>query len=78
MSDYAVILEMRKKKVGALMHLIHLVLTLMTILWGVVWFGHYLHVYFHNKKLDTQIDQLIYSRAEALSAKVRERRNALE
>lgn len=73
MTDYAVILEMRKKKIGGVMHFIHFLLTIMTLIWGVVWLGHYLGVYFHNKKLDEQIDTLIGAKAAAITAKLQEK-----
>lgn len=57
--SYAVILEMRKKKIGGFMHVVHALLTLTTLIWGLVWVGHYLYVDSHNKKLEDQINKLM-------------------
>lgn len=58
-NGYIAVLEMRKKHVGFFMHMIHLLLTLMTGLWVIVWVGHAVHVSNHNKQIDRQIQRLI-------------------
>lgn len=60
--SYAVILEMRKKRIGFFMHFIHFVLSITTIIWALVWLVHYLYVASHNKKIDAQIDKVMRHR----------------
>lgn len=67
MSSYAIILEMRKKKIGFFMHLIHFLLTVATILWVVVWVGHFLVVDSQNKAIDRQIEALLQAESVAKS-----------
>ena len=57
--SYAVILEMRKRKIGFFMHFIHFVLSITTILWTIVWIAHYLVVKSHNSEIDKQINRLL-------------------
>ena len=59
MSDYAVILEMRKKYLG-FWHLFHLLLTLGSGgVWLVVWIVHWLICNSHNQKINRQIDRIM-------------------
>jgi hydrogenase maturation factor len=58
-NGYIAVLEMRKKRVGFFMHCIHLLLTLLTGLWVIVWVGHAVSVSNHNKSIDRQIQRLI-------------------
>ena len=53
------LLEMRKKHVGVVWHIIHAVLTLGTGFWAVIWIAHGLSVYSHNRAIEKQQDMLV-------------------
>lgn len=56
MTDYAVILEMRKKKT---MHILHLILSVLTGgVWLLVWWICALSNSWENHKIDKQIEKL--------------------
>ncbi len=70
MSSYALMLEMRKKKMGFFVHLFHFLMTFLLIgAWLPVWVVHYLLVRHHNRKIDDQIDRIII--AEAADARTK-------
>jgi len=65
MSNYAIVLELRRKSIGG-WHVLHILLTLMTIVWVIVYIAHAMVNYIHNRKLDKQIDRVMTLDAIAL------------